>query len=168
METPAIRRRLLAAIQSTCTEREVPKLEFANLDPLDRDSCLRVLSPLWKGGSAPGCLQELHQITCAFVWPRGEVFRYGYFRLLAVAVNETETEGAATWAAIEIAAEPVPKGTKQPPGKFDAFSRSDILLVSEVLEFLVSMSEQEELTEIPRRVADRARSNWRRFAAAVW
>lgn len=96
------------------------------------------------------------------------MFRYGYCRLLEVAVNETETEGAAPWAAIEIAAEPVPKGTKQPPGKFDACSRSDILLVSEVLEFLVSMSDQEELTETPRRIADRARSNWRRFAAAVW
>jgi hypothetical protein len=168
LETPAIRRRLIAAIRLACSERVVPKLEFANLDPIELDSCLRVLRPLWDGVSAAGRLQELHLITSAFIWPRGEVLRYGYFRLLAVAVNETEAEGAATWAAIEIAAEPVPKGSNQPPGKFDAFARTDILLVSEVLEFLVSMSEREELTEVPRRVAVRARSNWRRIAAAVW
>lgn len=168
METPAIRRRLIAAIRLACAEREILKLQFADLDPSDRDPCLRVLSPLWDDGSAPGSLHETLRITSAFIWLNGEAFRYGYFRLLAVAVNETEADGAATWAAIEIAAEPVPQGSKQPPGKFDALSRSDILLVSEVLEFLVSMSEQEELTEIPRRVADRARSNWRRCAAAVW
>ena len=157
------REQLLALLCAVVAERPVPPLDpQTGGEEHEALECIRLLSCLWSKQRIPTISSDPVCFGSAFIWLKPESFRYAFLRLLVAGVGDRDSEGADL-IALELAAEPVPRDSVSPPDRFQAFSPSELHLVSEVIDELVE-SLPGELPETKRRIVRRAQCNWRRFA----
>lgn len=156
---------LLGRLQAAIASRPVPTLAGCCMgDEQDNEWCVRTLRGLW-GEGEPVVTSQSMFIDEAFIWLENPAFRYAFLRLMQLAVgtgHEAATEALLTQAAI-----PVPAQTVVPPVFFAEFPPAEIVLVRDVIGFLVDSVDLSDRQESARRVAERARRNWIRYAAAA-
>lgn len=156
---------LLERLRAAIASRPVPPLVGCCVgDEQDNEWCVRTLHGLW-GEGEPVVTSQSMFIDEAFIWLENPAFRYAFLRLMLLAVrtgHEAATEALLTRAAI-----PVPAQTVVPPVFFSEFSPAEIVLVRDVIGFLVDAIDLSDRQESARRVAERARRNWIRYAAAA-
>jgi hypothetical protein len=146
--------------------RPIPALErhFGVVD-LDWERCVKAIGCLWSVNEARPIPAGFMAILDALIWLSPDQFRFGYLRLMESALQHSQHD--TVMAAIEAAAEPVPRASVRPSAKFRAFAPDEYVLVRDGLNELKRRLKREELSEAAARIVDRAVRNWKRFADAA-
>jgi len=156
---------LLERLRAALSAWPVPLLEPQSLRNIEFPYICEALGVLWKDGAAGPIPVDYLKIFSAAVHLSAEQFHFGFLRLLESALMHPETEAGR--AAIELASDPVPRDSTEPPVKFRDFPRDEIVLINDCLQAMIGSLDREQLSEIDLRATDRAIRNWNRFAAAA-
>ncbi len=157
---------LLARVQAAIRDRPIPPLnKHVGVDEGDWKLTVQVLGGLWSLEPAPQPSADLTVTTIALIGLSPAQFRFCILRLIESALQHPQ--GNAPMVVIEFAGEPVPRESAEPPQRFRGFSPDEIVLVRDCLDELIHRMAPGNLSDVAKRIIDRAARNWKRIAAAT-